>query len=143
MLVEIASKNGNFLLNVGPRPDGSIPEPQARALRGIGAWLKMNGEAIYGTRPFSRPSDSLPETGKISYTAKPGQLFVHLLDWQDGALLRLPGDLLVDGAPSPGWQPEKRWLTNVRASGWKSRQDSPSHLESVKVLCITLSPSPA
>jgi len=49
-LVDIVSKNGNLLLNVGPRPDGTIPEEAARVLRGLGEWLRLNGEAIYGTR---------------------------------------------------------------------------------------------
>jgi alpha-L-fucosidase len=52
-LVDIVSKNGALLLNIGPRPDGTIPEPEQEILRGIGRWLKTNGEAIYGTRPWA------------------------------------------------------------------------------------------
>jgi alpha-L-fucosidase len=51
--VDIVSKNGNLLINVGPRADGSIPEIQAERLRALGAWLDVAGEAIYGTRPKS------------------------------------------------------------------------------------------
>jgi alpha-L-fucosidase len=52
-LVDIVSKNGSLLLNIGPRPDGTIPEAEEAILRGIGSWLGVNGEAIYGTRPFA------------------------------------------------------------------------------------------
>jgi len=52
-LADIVSKNGNLLLNVGPRPDGTIPDPIQHILREVGAWLKVNGEGIYGTRPWT------------------------------------------------------------------------------------------
>jgi alpha-L-fucosidase len=51
-LVDIVSKNGSLLLNIGPKPDGTIPETEEAMLRDIGSWLAVNGEAIYGTRPF-------------------------------------------------------------------------------------------
>ncbi|MBN2652527.1 MAG: alpha-L-fucosidase [Spirochaetales bacterium] len=55
MLIDIASRGGNLLLNVGPMADGTIPEVQQQRLRDIGRWLAINGEAIYGTRMWQKP----------------------------------------------------------------------------------------
>jgi alpha-L-fucosidase len=84
-LVEVASKGGNFLLNVGPRPDGTIqPEFQER-LRAIGKWVAANGDAIYGTT--YGPIQGV--TG-IRTTAKRDTVYIHVLDWPAGSL-QVPG----------------------------------------------------
>ncbi len=94
LLVEIASKNGNLLLNVGPRADGSIPEPQRMALLGVGDWLAKNGEAIFDTQPWKRPGDNLPDGRKVFYTARNTTLYVHLMQAAN-AQLTIPGVCLA------------------------------------------------
>lgn len=64
-LIDIVSKNGNLLLNVGPKADGTIPDEIATVLRGMGAWLKVNGEAIYDTRPFKYFGEGPTLSGQV------------------------------------------------------------------------------
>ena len=68
-MIDVVSKNGNMLLDVGPRPDGTIPEEVESRLRRIGAWLRINGEAIYETRPADQYGEGPTVVKKGSYVA--------------------------------------------------------------------------
>jgi alpha-L-fucosidase len=99
-LVDVVSKNGTFMLNVGPTVKGEIPEPVVKLLKGIGKWLKLNGEAIYETRPWttsvegptivkgkSEEENSTYTAEDIRFTLKGEILYAIALDWpQDGQL---------------------------------------------------------
>ncbi len=89
MLVDIVSKNGNLLLNVGPMPDGTIPEVQKQVLQGIGNWLEINGEGIYGTRPWERADGQTSDNLEIRFTQKDEQLYIHLLNKPTGKRIRI------------------------------------------------------
>jgi len=89
-LVDIASKGGNYLLNVGPTSEGLIPAPSVERLKQIGQWMKVNSEAIYATTasPFKR----LPWgrcTKKV--TDKGATLYLHVFDWPTDGKLLVPG----------------------------------------------------
>ncbi len=84
-LIDIASKGGNYLLNVGPNSLGEIPEPSVKRLKEIGAWMKVNGEAIYGTT--KAPFGSMMFDGRA--TMKGNKLYLFVFNWPADEI-RLP-----------------------------------------------------
>ena len=79
LLVDIVSKNGNLLLDVGPEPDGTIPALQIERLHALGAWLRQNGEAIFATHPWSRAAGRTTEGTELRFTARKEAVYVVLL----------------------------------------------------------------
>ncbi len=99
-LIDISSKGGNYLLNVGPDSHGVVPEPEQQRLREMGRWLATNGEAIYGTRAtlFGAEAGAFAATAKNAdarprfvpawqwrSTTKPDKIFIEIFEWPAGA----------------------------------------------------------
>lgn len=116
LLVNIVGKGGNFLLNIGPQPDGQIPPVAQQRLKEIGAWLQVNGAAIYGTRPLAPYKDD-----QVVFTHQGPQAYaIYLPDSEDAGL---PEQVFFGGPkPKPGSEvhllgakPALSW--NIRANG--------------------------
>jgi alpha-L-fucosidase len=105
-LCDIASKGGNYLLNVGPTAEGVIPEPSVDRLKDVGDWMKVNGEAVYGSKgsPFHQvhgtyDAAKLDRHGQPTFTptwdwrctSKPGQLYLMIFDWPSDGVFKLDG----------------------------------------------------
>ena len=84
LLVATVANNGNLLLNIGPRADGTIPEEQVRRLKILGSWLKVNHDGIYGTRCSKCVSELLDNGIELHYTEKDGILNVFADHLQEG-----------------------------------------------------------
>ena len=99
-LIDIASKGGNYLLNVGPTSEGLIPAASVERLKEVGKWMTVNGDSIYATT--ASPFGKTPAWGRI--TQKPGKLYLQVFNW--------PADhkLVLDGLAT---KVDKAWLLST------------------------------
>ena len=116
MLVDITSKGGNFLLDVGPRPDGLFPQPAVERLEAIGRWMQVNGESIYGTK--ASPLRQQPAWGRCTAKRLPDgttRLYLHVFDWPKD------GNLIVSGLQ--GLVSQVFMLADAKRTGLKVNDD--------------------
>lgn len=96
--VDIVSKNGNLLLDVGPMADGTIPPLQRERLLGLGAWLRVNGDAIFDTRPWVKADGITSGSIAVRFTQKEGSLYATLLDTPEAGQVTIEKLRAADGA---------------------------------------------
>ncbi len=150
-LVDIVSKNGNLLLNVGPRADGTIPHEAETILLELGRWLEVNGEAIYGTRPWTRYGEGptgIPapfrEREQAAYTAKDVRfttkgetLYAILLGWPEGeaVIKSLASDMLrIHRVSMLGWKGDLTWSQDAQGLRVKMPPHKPcAHAYTLKI----------
>lgn len=140
-MIDIISKNGSLLLNIGPKPDGTIPEEEVTLLAEIGSWLKLNGEAIYNTRPWEiyGEGETFVPDGKhgndaeknrkdfnssdIRFTQNGDNLYATILAW--------PGDnakLTIKGVTPERYKDTIKSVTMIGAEGELAFEQTPTGL---------------
>ncbi len=133
LLIDVVSKNGNLLLNVGPMADGTIPRPQVEVLRGLGAWLDLYGEAIFETRRWIRFRCATDQGIEVRFTRSPStgtvyaillgppkQPAITLLDFREAPV----AIRLVGSGEALGWE---RSGSGIRIHLPEALPDQPAH----------------
>ncbi len=141
MFVDIVSKNGNLLLDIGPKADGSIPEIQLSRLREFGNWLRTNGEAIYDTHPWVRSEGRTRDGESIRFTQKADALYAILLAKPNTREISIESLRLKDGTQVQmlGVNGKLSWT----ASGENLTLTLPNELPGDHAYALKISPKPA
>lgn len=144
-LVDVVSKNGNLLLNIGPKGDGSIPEEDTKILKEIGAWLKVNGEAIYNSKPWRacQEGPTAEKEGKFSdesgkkytaadfrFTAGNGSIYATCMSYPEN------GELVIKSLSSGGHENSTAFqgiITDVKILGYDGKVAYEQTIEGLKV----------
>jgi alpha-L-fucosidase len=126
-LVDIVSKNGTMLLNIGPRADGTIPEHEQQMLREIGAWLKINGEAIYGSRPWEKFGEGPTQAATGSFADKSKAKFTS-----EDFRFTTKGKTLY--AIALGWPEDRKLVIKSFATSWYGTCDQSKQVKRVELL---------
>jgi len=129
-LIDIASKGGNYLLNIGPKADGTFPAASVERLRGIGDWIAVNGESLYGTKAAL----FRPKWGRV--TRKEGTLYLHVFEWPPNGTLTIPALTNELRRASLLARPETTLKVEKAVGGWTIHVpgDAPDPIASVIAL---------
>lgn len=136
-LVDAVAKNGSMLLNVGPKADGTISDEDAAILREIGAWLRVNGEAVYGSRPFriAEEGPTGPKGGAFAdrvdteftsedfrFTVNHGRIYVFAMHWPESGRVNVRS---LGRVPHPTQTDFNALIGNVELLGFENPDGSP------------------
>lgn len=136
MLVDVVSKNGNLLLSVGPKADGSIPERQRERLEGLGHWLNVNGEAIFGTRPWKQAEAQTKDGERVRFTCKDNLIYLFLLDTPQNKQVTI-NEVDFNSLASVSFLANNQPL-NFRVEGSQLSLELPEHWEDSEVHVLKL-----
>jgi alpha-L-fucosidase len=137
LLIDVVSKNGNLLLGVGPAADGTIPELQRERLLGLGRWLAVNGEAIFGAQPWACAAGHTAEGLPVRFTLREDNLYAILLEHPHGQQVTLDVDCPMMSAYLVGdpmllaWEAGAR---GIRITLPKDLPDSPAYAIRLRLL---------
>jgi alpha-L-fucosidase len=140
LLVDIVSKNGNLLLNIGPMADGTIPPLQHERLVGLGDWLRINGAAIFETRPWTVAEGQSDAGVDVRFTQRDNTLYATLLDTPTATTLELTG---LSAAP----ESQVQLLGHAHPLVWTQRDTGlvitlPGDLPAAPAHAVSITPQP-